>query len=72
VTRAVANAPVVKVRYLLNTGAKRDVTVGLAPYDKIFYASFVDGIGRFALTKVQVDGMLAKMGKLLAGEEVTD
>jgi hypothetical protein len=72
VTRAVANAPVVKVRYVLNTGDRRDINVGLAPYDKIFYASFVDGIGGFALTKVQVDAMLAKMAKLLAGEEVTD
>lgn len=72
VTRAVANAPVVTVRYRLNTGDTRDVTVGLAPYDKIFYASFVDGVGGFALTKVQVEGMLAKMAKLLAGEEVTD
>jgi hypothetical protein len=72
VTHPVANAPVVTIRYRLNTGAKTDVTVTLAPYDKIFYASFVDGIGGFALTRVQVDAMLAKLEKLLKGEEVTD
>jgi hypothetical protein len=72
VARTVANAPVVKIRYLLNTGDQREVTVSLAPYDKIFYASFVQGVGGFALTKVQVDAMLAKMARLLAGEEVTD
>ena len=70
--RAVPNAPVITIRYRLNKGDKRDVTVGLAPYDKIFYASFVDGVGGFALTKVQAEGMLAKMDTLLAGEEVTD
>lgn len=72
VNRTVANVPVVKVRFLLNTGGKRDVTVSLAPYDKVFYASFVDGIGGFALTKVQVESMLAKMETLLRGEPVTD
>ena len=70
--RAVPNAPVITIRYRLNKGDKRDVTVGLAPYDKIFYASFVDGVGGFALTKVQAEGMLAKMDTLLAGEEVKD
>jgi hypothetical protein len=70
--RAVPNAPVITIRFRLNKGDKRDVTVGLAPYDKIFYASFVDGIGGFALTKLQADGMLAKMKALLAGEEVID
>jgi hypothetical protein len=70
--RAVPNAPVITIRYRLNKGDMRDVTVGLAPYDKIFYASFVDGVGGFALTKVQAEGMLAKMDTLLAGEEVTD
>jgi hypothetical protein len=70
--RPVANQPVVTIRYRLNKGAKRDVTVGLAPYDKVFYASFVDGIGGFALTKAQAEAMLAKMDALLKGEEVTD
>jgi hypothetical protein len=72
VMHPVANTPVVTIRYRLNTGSKTDVTVTLAPYDKIFYASFVDGIGGFALTKVQVEAMLVKMEKLLKGEEVTD
>jgi hypothetical protein len=70
--RPVANQPVITIRYRLNKGARRDVTVGLAPYDKVFYASFVDGIGGFALTKVQAETMLAKMEALLKGEEVTD
>jgi hypothetical protein len=70
--RAVPNAPVVTIRYRLNKGDKRDVTVGLAPYDKIFYAVFVDGVGGFALTRVQAEGMLEKMDTLLAGGEVTD
>jgi hypothetical protein len=70
--RPVANAPVIRIRYLLNKGAKRDVTVGLAPYDKIFYASFVDGVGGFALTKAQAEAMLEKMDTLLKGEEVKD
>jgi hypothetical protein len=70
--RSVPNAPVISIRYRLNTGDKRDVTVGLAPYDKIFYASFVDGVGGFALTKVQAEAMIEKMDRLLAGEEVTD
>jgi hypothetical protein len=70
--RAVPNAPVITISYRLNKGDKRNVTVGLAPYDKIFYASFVDGVGGFALTKVQAERMLAKMDKLLKGEEVLD
>jgi len=70
--RAVANVPVVSIRFRLNKGDKRDVTVNLAPYDKIFYAPFVDGIGGFAITKVQVETMLEKMDALLAGNEVTD
>jgi hypothetical protein len=72
VTHAVADTPVVTIRYRLNTGAKTDVTVTLAPYDKIFYASFVDGIGGFALTKVQVEAMLARLDALLKGEDITD
>ncbi|MCX7028637.1 MAG: DUF4340 domain-containing protein [Spirochaetes bacterium] len=70
--RAVPNAPLITISYRLNKGDKRNVTVGLAPYDKIFYATFVDGVGGFALTKVQAEGMLAKMDKLLKGEEITD
>ena len=70
--RAVPDAPVVSIRYRLNTGTKTDVRVDLAPYDKIFYASFVDGVGGFALTKVQVDAMVAKMEALLRGEELKD
>ena len=68
-SRTVSNAPVITIRFRLNKGEKRDVTVGLAPYDKVFYASFVDGVGGFALTRVQAEGMLAKMRTLLAGEE---
>jgi hypothetical protein len=71
-THPVANAPVVTIRYRLNKGDKRDVTVGLAPYDKIFYASFVEGVGGFALTKAQAETMLAKMDALVKGKEVTD
>jgi hypothetical protein len=71
-TRTVPNAPVITIRYRLNKGDKRDVTVGLAPFDKIFYASFVDGVGGFALTKVQAEAMLAKMDALLKGEDITD
>ena len=70
--RVVPNAPVVSIRYRLNTGSDTDVTVDLAPYDKIFYASFVEGVGGFALTKVQVDAMVAKMETLLRGEDVKD
>jgi hypothetical protein len=70
--RPVPNAAVVTIRYRLNKGDKRDVTVTLAPYDKVFYASFVDGVGGFALTKAQADGMLEKMDALLKGEEVKD
>ena len=40
--RVVPNAPVVSIRYRLNTGSDTDVKVDLAPYDKIFYASFVE------------------------------
>jgi hypothetical protein len=71
-THPVPNAPVVTIRYRLNKGDRRDVTVTLAPYDKIFYASFVNGVGGFALTKAQAEAMLAKMNALLKGEEVTD
>ena len=70
--RPVANAPVVTIRYLLNKGTRRDVTVGFAPYDKVFYASFVNGVGGFALTRVRVEAMLGKMDTLLKGEEVKD
>lgn len=70
--RAVPNDPVVSIRYRLNKGGKTDVTVNLVPYDKVFYGSYVDGIGGFALTKVQVEEMLAKMDSLLKGETLKD
>ena len=70
--RPVPNAPVITIRYRLNKGDKRDVTVTLAPYDKIFYAPFVDGVGGFALTKAQAESMLAKMDALLKGEDLKD
>lgn len=72
VARQVPNNPVVKVHYRLNKGARREATVSFAPYDKVFYAAFVDGVGGFALTQAQLQGMLAKLDDLVAGKEVTD
>jgi hypothetical protein len=68
VTHAVADAPVVRIRYELNKGPTKSVTIGFAPYNQDFYAAFVNGQSAFALGHDQVDRMLAKQELVLKGE----
>ncbi len=64
--------PEVRTRYLLNKGAVRDVTVSYVPYDRDFYAVFVDGQCDFAISKGQVSAMGNALARLLAGEKLAD
>jgi hypothetical protein len=70
VRRQVPDAPDVSVRYTLNQGPSKTVTLDYAPYDRDFYAIFMDGKSVFALTRGQLDAMRAKLDLLLKGEPV--
>jgi hypothetical protein len=70
--KKVPNKPEVSVTYHLNKGATPVVRVDYAPYDRDFDAIFIDGVNEFALTKLQLTRMLAKLDTLVAGQKVTD
>ncbi len=70
--RRVADAPEVSTTYYLNKGEAKRVRVDYAPYDHDFDAIFVDGTSEFALTKGQLNAMLAKLNLLVTGQKVTD
>jgi hypothetical protein len=72
VSRRVRNAPDVSVKFFLNKGEVRTVTVDYAPYDRDFNAIFLNGVNEFALTKGQLSKMIEKLDLLLAGQKVTD
>jgi hypothetical protein len=72
VKHAVPDKPEVSVRYMLNKGASKTVTLDFAPYDRDFYAVFMNGVNLFALTRQQVGQMTAKLDALLRGEKITD
>jgi hypothetical protein len=64
--------PQVTVKFSLNKGASRTVTVDYTPYDRDFYAVFVNGKGEFVISRNQVDAMLAKLEIFLKGGKVTN
>jgi hypothetical protein len=70
VTRAVPYRPAVTVRYALNKGRAKTVTIDFAPYTQDFYAIFVNGVSAFAVTHDRVDRMLAKLDLVLKGEKL--
>lgn len=72
VRRQVPDVPEVSVRYTLNQGPSKTVTLDYAPYDRDFYAIFLDGKSVFALTRGQLNAMRAKLDLLLKGEPVSD
>ncbi|HTO22506.1 MAG TPA: DUF4340 domain-containing protein [Spirochaetia bacterium] len=71
-SKRVADAPEVSTTYYLNKGDAKTVKVDYAPYDRDFDAIFVDGTGEFALTKGQLDKMVAKLNLLVTGQKVPD
>lgn len=62
----------VRTRYLLNRGSVRDVTISYVPYDRDFYAVFIGGRCDFAISRGQLDAMLATLRRLLAGETIEE
>jgi hypothetical protein len=72
VKRQVPDAPVVSVRYTLNKGPTRTVTLEFAPYDRDFHAIFMNGVSAFALTRGQVDRMLVKLEMLAKGQPLQE
>jgi hypothetical protein len=70
--RRVPNSPEVTVSFFLNKGDVKTVRVDYAPYDRDFYAIFLNGVSGFALTRGQLSAMLAKLDLLVAGQKVPD
>jgi hypothetical protein len=70
--RKVPNAPEVSVKFSLNKGDVKTVRVDYAPYDRDFYAIFLNGVGEFALTRGQLMAMVGKLDLLVTGQKVTD
>lgn len=70
VTHRVPNVPEVSTRFTLNKGPSKTVALDYAPYDRDFDAVFMDGKSVFALTKGQLNAMVAKLDLLLKGEPV--
>jgi hypothetical protein len=70
VRRQVPDVPDVTVRFTMNKGPSKTVTLDYAPYDRDFYAIFMDGKSVFALTRGQMDVMRTKLDLLLKGEPV--
>jgi hypothetical protein len=71
VTHAVPDRPAVTVLYTLNKGLAKTVTIDFAPYNRDFYAIFVNGANAFALTNGQVGRMLEKLDRVLKGEKLS-
>jgi hypothetical protein len=71
VRRQVPDVPDVSVTFTMNKGPSKKVTLDYAPYDRDFYAIFMDGKSVFALTRGQMDAMRAKLDLLLKGEPVS-
>jgi hypothetical protein len=71
VARQVPDKPDVAVRFFMNKGSSRLVTIGYAPYNRDFDAIFIDGRSMFALSRLQLTTMLTKLDELAKGEKVT-
>jgi Domain of unknown function (DUF4340) len=71
IARQVPEKPDVTVRFFMNKGASKVVTIVYAPYNRDFDAIFVDGRSHFALSRLQVTTMLTKLDELAKGEKVT-
>ncbi|HVO37566.1 MAG TPA: DUF4340 domain-containing protein [Spirochaetia bacterium] len=71
VRKVVPNSPVMTVKFFMNKGPSKIVTVDYAPYDNDFDAVFVDGKSEFALTKQQLAQVSDKLVTLLSGGKVT-
>ncbi len=65
-------APELTVKYSLNKGDTREVTVSFIPYDKDFDAALVNGKGQFGLTRNQLNAVYSGLDKLLKGEKPAD
>ena len=72
VSRQVPDRPDVTMQYTMNKGPSKTVTVDYAPYDRDFYAIFMDGKSVFALTRGQMDTVRTKLDLLLKGQPVSD
>jgi hypothetical protein len=68
----VPEKPEVSTSFFLNKGGAASVTVNYAPYDRDFYAVFIGGKCDFAITRLKLDAMLAKLARLIAGETIAD
>lgn len=68
--KTAVGTPELTVRYYLNTGDLKQVTVAFIPYNKVFYAISLNGKQSFAISKSQVAAMLSVMDRLLAGEKL--
>ncbi len=71
VARQVPDKPDVAVRFFMNKGSSKLVTVSYAPYNRDFDAIFIDGRSMFALSRLQLTTMLTKLDELAKGEKVT-
>ncbi len=71
VQRQVPEKPDVSVKFTLNKGTDRNVTVNYAPYDRDFDAIFIGGRSEFAITHLQLNRMLDKLDQLVKGEAVS-
>jgi hypothetical protein len=69
--KIVPATPDVTIRFFLNKGLSRVVTIVYASYDRDFDAVFFGGKSEFALTRQQLTTMLSKLDALAKGEQVT-
>jgi hypothetical protein len=63
--------PFVRMRFLLNKGAPREVIIEYMPYSRDFYAMFLNGKSEFAVSTVQLAAMVGAMDRLVAAEKIT-
>ena len=67
-----AAAPEMRARFRLNKGDQPELVVSYLPFDREFYAVSVQGICEFAISRAQVEGVRDSLGRLVAGESITD
>ena len=65
VERQPSGSPEWRVRFILNSGPRTDVTIRYLPYDRKFLAVEVDGTAEFAISREQVDRLLSRLEDLL-------
>jgi hypothetical protein len=71
IQRQVPKKPDVTVKFFMNKGPSKVVTIVYAPYNRDFDAIFMDGKSQFALSRLQLTTMLTKLDELAKGEKVT-